>query len=380
MKKVLSIVFNNFLHDSRVLKECISLKNAGYEVQVAALHSGELPEEEVVAGIPVTRIRLRTRHWSKNRLVQLIKYAELWVRLIRMARHADILHCNDLEPLPVVVLAKWLVNRRAKIVYDAHELEFDKSEAHTKYYPRFFLRLAERFFIRHANAMIVVSPLIADAYVERYGITRPAVVMNCPNYHAPQPHADIFRKTFGIRPDQRIYLYQGGLIPHRGVEPLLEIFSQLDDSKVLVVLGFGPLTSLVEKYAADFPGIYYHPAVAPTELDRYTACADVGFCLYQGISGNHNLTIGNKIFQYIMAGLPVLASNLAGLKYVLNAHMGIVVENFRDPDQLEEAVLQIGAWKKEDYLPHLHEAALQYNWENQETVLLNVYHSLYESR
>ncbi|MBK7408412.1 MAG: hypothetical protein IPJ40_10340 [Saprospirales bacterium] len=81
-----------------------------------------------------------------------------------------------------------------------------------------------------------------------------------------------------------------------------------------------------------------------------------------------------------MAGLPVLASNLAGLKYVLNAHMGIVVENFRDPDQLEEAVLQIGAWKKEDYLPHLHEAALQYNWENQETVLLNVYHSLYESR
>ncbi|MBK7408413.1 MAG: glycosyltransferase family 4 protein [Saprospirales bacterium] len=224
MKKVLSIVFNNFLHDSRVLKECISLKNAGYEVRVAALHSGELPEEEVVAGIPVTRIRLRTRHWSKNRLVQLIKYAELWVRLIRMARHADILHCNDLEPLPVVVLAKWLVNRRAKIVYDAHELEFDKSEAHTKYYPRFFLRLAERFFIRHANAMIVVSPLIADAYVERYGIPRPAVVMNCPNYHAPQPHADIFRKTFPIRPDQRIYLYQGGLIPHRGVEPLLEIF------------------------------------------------------------------------------------------------------------------------------------------------------------
>ena len=378
MRSVLSIVFNNFLHDSRVLKECISLQNAGYEVRVAALHSGDLPEEDEIAGVPVTRIRLRTRNWSKNRLVQLVKYAELWLRLIRMARHADILHCNDLEPLPVVVLAKWLVNRRAKIVYDAHELEFDKSDAQTKYYPRFLLRAAERFFIRHSNAMMVVSPLIADAYMQRYGIERPVVVMNCPYYREPGPHEDLFRKKFNIQPRQRIFLYQGGLSPHRGVELLLDIFPKLGNDYVLVVLGFGLLVPLVEQAAEKHANIFYHPAVSPTDLDRYTACADVGFCLYQGFSGNHNLTIGNKIFQYIMAGLPVVASNLEGLKYVLTDQMGIVVQDFRDPDQLQGAIREIGNWNPENYRPHLATAARQYNWENQETALINVYQSLYE--
>ncbi|MCB9284436.1 MAG: glycosyltransferase family 4 protein [Lewinellaceae bacterium] len=378
MKSVLSIVFNNFLHDSRVLKECISLQKGGYSVRVAALHSGDLPEEDEIAGVPVTRIRLRTRQWSKNRLVQLIKYAELWLRLIRMARQVDILHCNDLEPLPVVVLAKWLVNRRAKIVYDAHELEFDKSDAQTKYYPRFLLRAAERFFIRHSDAMMVVSPLIADAYVQRYKIPRPVVVMNCPNYRKPGPHEDLFRKKFGIQAHQRIFLYQGGLSPHRGVELLLDIFPKLGDEYVLVVLGFGLLVPMVEQAAEKHANIFYHPAVSPTELDRYTACADVGFCLYQGFSGNHNLTIGNKIFQYIMAGLPVVASNLEGLKYVLTSQMGVVVQDFRDPGQLQEAIREIGTWKPEDYRPHLEAAARTYNWENQETALLTVYRSLYE--
>lgn len=378
MKSVLSIVFNNFLHDSRVLKECISLQKGGYSVRVAALHSGDLPEEDEIAGVPVTRIRLRTRQWSKNRLVQLIKYAELWLRLIRMARQVDILHCNDLEPLPVVVLAKWLVNRRAKIVYDAHELEFDKSDAQTKYYPRFLLRAAERFFIRHSDAMMVVSPLIADAYVQRYKIPRPVVVMNCPNYRKPGPHEDLFREKFGIQAHQRIFLYQGGLSPHRGVELLLDIFPKLGDEYVLVVLGFGLLVPMVEQAAEKHANIFYHPAVSPTELDRYTACADVGFCLYQGFSGNHNLTIGNKIFQYIMAGLPVVASNLEGLKYVLTSQMGVVVQDFRDPGQLQEAIREIGTWKPEDYRPHLEAAARTYNWENQETALLTVYRSLYE--
>ncbi|MBK6621383.1 MAG: glycosyltransferase family 4 protein [Saprospirales bacterium] len=378
MKRVISIVFNNFRHDSRVLKECITLRNAGYEVQVLALHDGDLPEEEVIEGVPVRRIRLKTRQWSKNRLVQLLKYAELWYRVIGLSRKADILHCNDLEPLPLCVLIKWFFNRKAKIVYDAHELEFDKSDADTKYYPRFMLRAAEKFFIGHANAMMVVSPLIADAYVKRYGIARPVVVMNCPYFREPGPHEDLFRKKFGIQPHQRIFLYQGGLSPHRGVELLLEIFRDLDENYVLVVLGFGMLVPLVQEVAAKHPNIFYHPAVSPTELDRFTACADVGFCLYQGFSGNHNLTIGNKIFQYIMAGLPVIASNLEGLKYVLTDKMGIVVKDFRDREQLSLAIREIGTWKPSDYLPHLEEASRKYNWENQEPALLNVYRSLYE--
>lgn len=376
-KSVLSIVLNSFQHDSRVLMECQSLQRAGYQVQVAALHSGDLPEREVIGGIPVHRIQLKSKRWSKNRIIQLFKWVEWFYRLVREYRKTDIFHCNDTAPLPAGVLIKWLFNWRAKVVYDAHELEFDKVEPHSNYYPQAMLALNERLFIRHANARMTVSPLIAKAYVERYGIAPPAVVMNCPPYRDPAERQDLFREKFGIRPEQKIFLYQGGLIVSRGVELLLEIFEDMPEAYVLVVLGFGPLTPLVQEAAANNPQIYYHPAVSPVELDAYTRSADYGFCFYQGHSGNHQLTIGNKIFQYQMAGLPVLASDLKGLRYVLQDGTGLVVEDFRDKAQLKAAMLEIATWKRSDYLPKLQAAAKRHNWEAQEEVLLNLYKQLY---
>ena len=76
MKKVTSIVLNNFKNDSRVLKENISLQRAGYDVQVVALHEELLNEFEKVQNIPVHRVKLKSRGWSKQKLVQLIKYFE----------------------------------------------------------------------------------------------------------------------------------------------------------------------------------------------------------------------------------------------------------------------------------------------------------------
>ena len=56
MKKIISIVLNNFKNDSRVLKENISLQNAGYEVKVVAHHQEGLKEHEEVQGISVHRV------------------------------------------------------------------------------------------------------------------------------------------------------------------------------------------------------------------------------------------------------------------------------------------------------------------------------------
>ena len=377
MKRVISIVPNNFQHDSRVLKEAQSLQSAGYDVRVIALHDPGQQEHEVVGGIPVHRIYLKSRKWSKNRLIQVFKYVEWTYRIARLYGKADIFHCNDVYPLPIGIFLKYFVNRRAKVVYDAHELEFDKVEANSNYYPQWAQSMAERFCIRRSDAMMVVSPLIADAYVEKYGIEPPKVVMNCPEKASYPTRPDLLREKLGIRQDQKIFLYQGGLIAKRGVEILIETFADLSDELVLVFLGFGPLTDHAKEAARKYENIYYHPAVSPLELDPYTASADVGFCLYQGITRNHDLTIGNKIFQYIMAGLPVLASNLSGLKYILKDGMGIVVENFRNKDQIRSAILEIATWKKEDYRPRLQSAAQQYNWEAQADIMLELYKDLY---
>jgi len=95
LKSVVSIVLNNFTNDSRVLKEAISLQKAGYEVKVIALWEDGLEEYEIIENISVHRIKLKSRSWSKNRLIQIVKYIELIYKLIKGYRDIDIIHCND---------------------------------------------------------------------------------------------------------------------------------------------------------------------------------------------------------------------------------------------------------------------------------------------
>ncbi|MCB0705895.1 MAG: glycosyltransferase [Saprospiraceae bacterium] len=377
MPKVISIVLNPFTHDSRVLKECLSLQAAGYEVEVVAMLEGDLPAFEIVEGIPVHRIQIRSRSWSKNRFIQVFKLLEFTLRTAwGFARKADIFHVNDVEPLPLAVFSRWFFNWKLKILYDAHELEFDKAEKGSNNYPQWALAFAERLFIKRANKVLTVSPLVAKAYVARYGIPEPAVVMNCPNYALPSGE-NLLRKALQITPEQKIFLYQGGLIPKRGVELLLEIFQELPDAYQLVFLGYGPMTETVQAAAQAHSNIHFHPAVSPVELHRYTSDADVGFCIYQGRTGNHQLTIGNKIFQYIMAGVPVLASDLQGLKYVLkDPNLGMILPDFRNKEAVKQAILDLAQVDKFSRRAAFEKAASVYTWEAQEKVLLAAYREI----
>ena len=111
MIKVLSIVLNNFKNDSRVLKENISLQNAGYHVKVVALHEEPLEEYENVQGLSVHRVKLKTRHWPKHTLVQFIKYFEFIYRCVKKYRKTNIVHCNDLNALPIGVIIKMIYSK-----------------------------------------------------------------------------------------------------------------------------------------------------------------------------------------------------------------------------------------------------------------------------
>lgn len=380
MKQVISLLTNNFKHDNRVLKECATLAKAGYHVTVVALHAEGLAEKEVIGNqINVHRIALQSRKWSKNRIIQLFKYAEYLFQIIKHHRKADIIHCNDIEPLPLAVIIKWFFNRKIKIVYDAHELEFDKKEKGSGYYPQSILAFVEKMLIKNTDAMITVTPLIANAYAERYKIALPKLVMNCPTYKKETPSPDIFRKKFNLQPNQKIFLYQGGLLPKRGIEEIIEAFRELDNQFVLVFLGFGKLATLVKQTAQKHENIFFHDAVSQSDLPDFTASADYGFCLLQGATRNHQFALGNKLFEYIQARLPILASNMEGFKQVMKGGLGIVIQDHHNPNSIKKAVKEISRLKKETYSSALEKAAQKYNWENQEKTLLDIYKGLYEN-
>ncbi|CAB3649214.1 glycosyltransferase family 4 protein [Achromobacter dolens] len=374
-KTVALLVLNPFTNDSRVLKEAQSLKRAGYEPFVVALHESGLPERETVHGIDVRRVRLLSRGWPKVLPVQLFKYVEWLWRAFLLARKAAIVHCNDLPTLPAGAVARMLGRKRTRVVYDAHEFEINDVANE----PRWKIRvksMMERFWIRHADATMTVSESIAEEYVRMYGIAKPALVLNCPPL-APPPKADIFRSTLGIAKDAIIFLYQGGLAPGRGIEPIIDAFKRMpDDKRVVVFMGYGPLAGSIAQAAAASANIYYHPAVSPDDLPSYTASADVGLCLIENLCLSYFYCLPNKLFEYIMASLPVVVSDLPELRRMVTDHaIGWIV-----PDGQETAITNAIQHIDRQALASCEQAMRRcrelYHWGEQEKKLLQVYKKL----
>lgn len=120
-------------HASRILKECRSTRQAGVSDPIIVIGIGEAglaPREEMGDRVCIRRLRLRSRSWSKTFPVQLVKYLEWSVRVLRDVRPVDLklVHAHSLPALPVCVMLK-IINGKP-LVYDAHELESQIGRAH----------------------------------------------------------------------------------------------------------------------------------------------------------------------------------------------------------------------------------------------------------
>ncbi|MBB3185654.1 glycosyltransferase involved in cell wall biosynthesis [Halomonas fontilapidosi] len=373
MKKIANIVLNDFTNDSRVLKISKSLAKFGYDPTVVAMHNSELSESEAIQGINTERIRLITRPWPKLKPIQFLKYIEFLLRSTWRFRNADIVHCNDLNALPVGLLIK-LFGRGRKVVYDCHEYETEV--VGLKGIEKKGKKWLERKLIPYADAVVAVSDSIANEYSRLYDITKPYIVLNCPAYHE-QPKRNLFREYLGIRSDQTIFLYQGGLSQGRGIELLLEAFSDLElDKNVLVCMGYGPLEGLIREYASHCNTVFFHPAVSSDVLLSYTSSADYGILFYEDTCLNHRYCSPNKIFEYLMAGLPVLTSNLFEMKRMVEAEdVGVVA----DVNTIEGFKRAIASSLGKSYSVTLNNIITKrkiYCWEEQEKVLKEIYDAL----
>ncbi len=368
---LVNIVINDFTNDSRVLKSSKSLSELGYDVKVVAMHNQGLPETEQENGFAVQRIKLVSRGWSKQKFVQIVKYLEFVVRAFFTCFKSNALHCNDLNALPIGVLIKIFRFGSPRLVYDAHEYETELKDL--KGIEKTLKKILERFLIPFADEVITVSNSISDEYARIYNIKKPKVVLNCPYYINEQRH-DVFRKELGIREDQVIFLYQGGLSKGRGIEILLESFKKSSNHKhVLVCMGYGPLEDLVREEADKHPSIYFYPAVSPQVLLTYTSSADFGILFYEDVCLNHRFCSPNKMFEYLMAGIPVIASNLFEMKRLVEKYEVGVVAVRNDPEGFGLAVQKAMAADYDLLTKNVSTVRKQFCWEEQQKILQEAY-------
>jgi len=366
MKVVISIVLNNFKNDSRVLKEAISLQNAGYKVKVVALHEEPLEEYDNVENISIHRIKLRSRNWLKHKPFQLLKYFEFIYRVVKHYKNIDMIHCNDLETLPIGIIIKKFFNKDINIVYDAHEYEIERHGI--KGIRKFVTKKLEYFLIKDVDKVITVSDTIANEYVRLYNIQKPALVLNTPPLREIDK-TNLFRETFNISEDATIFLYQGSLNKGRGIETILETFKELNEDKVVVFMGYGNLDKLIKENMNRYNNIYFHRAVSPNVVLEYTSSADFGLSLIEDTCLSYRYCLPNKMFEYLMAGIPVIVSNLPEMKKIVkNFDIGIVIEN-----SLKESIVEVMSLDKKILKKNIKVIKDIYNWKEQENVLIGVY-------
>ena len=374
--RIANVVLNDFTRDNRVLKISESLAGAGHQVTVVALHKAGLPIEERRGAWKVVRTRIATSALPRGTVFGVLKMAELALRVVWRWRKVDAWHCNDIEAFVLGWCAQRL-NPRLRLIYDCHEFEAERNAK-----PAIERRLVgwlERRMIRKAEAVITVSPSIATAYRERYtgcGIPDVHLVRNIPE---PKPHSrgpapDHFRSRFGIPEGDFVALYQGAFTHNRGLETALEAMHGLEDSGIhLVLMGYGPLQPLVDAAAAELPHVHVHPAVAYEAVLEHTRSADVGLVSVKPTCLSYFYCLPNKLFEYLLAGVPVLSNDLPDCRALIEEFGAGSVVTQDDAAGWRQALVALRESGTGVFESGLKEARQTLSWQTESETLVRLY-------
>lgn len=392
-RHIAMLVWNTFLNDARVMNEAETLVRAGFSVTVHALHApGIAPRVEVVgSGITVRRmggsqgarqLRRGALGASGRSVVSSLGMAasrlttHLGMLRALIACKPDAIHAHDVNVLPTA----WLAARFARVplVYDAHEISTNR-EGYQAF--RGMVGWLEKKIMPRAAGTITTTDARAKFFARAYRIPRPLVLQNRPRLVRNAPSNRI-REELGLSEPWPVVLYQGGLQPGRGLPRLVEAAAQVSGA-YFVFIGGGrqaaELHTLTDRLGLN-ERVRFIPTVPLAELPSYTASADIGVQPIENTCLNHFTTDSNKLFEYVIAGLPVIASRLPEIRRVVERHdLGLLVTP-GDTASLVEALRKLIADDslRARYAANATRAAQQLNWEEQEAALVALYERVLE--
>ncbi len=387
--------------DRRILLEADSLEENGWQVKIVAMM---LDPGDVDSDPRVVRIGGETRIGSRNQFVldayrrvrQCMPMNNWLMRSIKSAawRYAidqekfylqlysetaahfspTVFVAHDLPMLPVASVA--CKRCGAKLVYDSHEL-YSEQEFSSREKRRW--AEIESKYISSCDAVITINPSIASELEQRYKINNVKIIYNAERVEALPINQHLFHKAFGIDPDQKILLFQGGLSAGRNLEVLVGAMRHVRHPQVdLVILGDGQLQNSIKKKAQriGLTGRFHlHPAVPQKSLILFSASADIGVIPYQATCLNNHYSTPNKLFEYIAAGLPILANDLPEIRNIIDTHqIGFV----GDMSTAEKAALLIdqgfsSAQRLEAWRNQVAQVRQLINWENESIKLVEIF-------
>jgi glycosyltransferase involved in cell wall biosynthesis len=223
---------------------------------------------------------------------------------------ADLYIGRYLPALPAVAQAARI--HRAKFGFDAEDSHVDElldTPEHQNW--RQAREEMERAYLPECSHLTAAAPLIADVYADRYGV-RPLSILNVfPSREAPShPERTSHQKGEG-RP--KLYWFSQTIGRGRGLEQILTAMARMDIPVELHLRGIPSrgYQELIEAHARQLglqDRLVIHPPAPPAEMLRLASPYDIGLGLELCEPPHRALCLPNKIFSYLLAGVPVLLS------------------------------------------------------------------------
>jgi len=374
-----------FLNDSRVYKEARSLVRGGYDVTLFCLSHEAYAFEDVLDGIKVVRVPLLSSRMKKCLLRSVFKYVEFFWRVFLKVRqiHPHIIHCHDFPTLPMGYFMGLFT--QSSLIYDSHEL-FVGQRYIEKRNPclRKLLKRTEILFASRGKWILQADSLRTQYFKKSTGLQNVETISNYAEDIGFNKQ-NLIRKKFGI-PEKTVVLLYLGMIHStgRGIRTILKALDSIENA---VFVAIGTLTpsgqNLLFKKERTIDRAFYMEPVPPWEVVRWACGADIGLSLIENESASYRLCVPTKTYEYLMAGIPVIASNFPALSSLIDNNpigkVGCVIDPYNS-DELVQAVKFIIS--DEERMRKMKENARRlalsyYNWTlGSEKKLLRLYKTL----
>lgn len=367
LRAIVSVI-NDLSTDQRVARTCDVLTELNYEVLLVGREQ-KRSQPLAARAYECKRMRLLFEQGP-----QFYFFFNVRLFFVLLFRKADLLVANDLDTLwPNYMVAKL---KGIPLVYDSHEIFCEVPELQANPTKKRIWEKLEARIVPKLSYCITVNESIAAYFKNRYNV--PFIsVRNIPDYTKPASLKS--RSDLGLPTDRKIIILQGaGINVQRGSEELVEAFKYLDERCLLLIIGsgdvIGTLKEMVESYQLQNK-VKFIGKMPATELRQYTINADLGVTIDKDTNMNYHFSLPNKVFDYMHAGIPILASRLPEIeRLVTQFKIGTFIEN-HEPEHIAKRIKEF--LDSENYIVsknNTQQAAVQNNWQTEKQKLIDLFH------
>lgn len=367
-QKIIISVINDLVTDQRVDRQATTLSENGYDVLVIGRR---LRKSLPLGSRSYKTVRLHLPFEKGFLFYSLFNKILFWYLLFTKA---DVLLANDLDTL----LPNYLVSKikGIRLVYDSHEYFTEVPELVNHPYKKKIWTRIEKFIFPRLTHVMTVNNSIAGIYFSKYNVPV-SVVRNLPVKRI-EPFKPVLRSEWGLPANEKIFLFQGsGINVDRGAEEAIEAIKMVNGAVLLFIGGGDVLQTLRKKVAEEklSSKVFFIPKQPMKELIRFTSMADAGLTLDKNTNLNYKYSLPNKIFDYIQAKIPVLASDLTEVRLIVAKYnIGMITPEVT-PVSIAETMnkmisdpLRFEEWKK-----NLNIAAEELCWEKEQQNFLTLF-------